>query len=75
MPERPGGSDRPMPDRPPRNAAPVEDPLPAANRGSPLAAPRAGGQAAGRGPPSRAPQRPVDDEDDFADTDVGSLLG
>lgn len=49
------------------------------NQGSParapMAAPRAGGGSnAGRPPPQR-PQRPVEDEDDFGDTDVNMMLG
>lgn len=41
-----------------------------------MAAPRAGGNIAKSAPPERTqrPARPADDEDDFGDTDVASLL-
>lgn len=62
------------PDRPAREAPPVEDSLqgPATNK-SPLAAPRAAGGPQQRGPMSQRAKN--DDDDDFGDTDVTGLLG
>lgn len=42
---------------------------------SPMAAPRVPANSGGRAPPPARPQRPVDDDDDFGDTDVNDLLG
>jgi hypothetical protein len=74
--EAPRAANRLRPDRVAREPAPeakaaVEDALPQ-GKASPLAAPRAA-----TGPQQRGPlaQRRGDDDDDFGDTDVTSLLG
>lgn len=53
----------------------IQDKLPEESRNV-MAAPRAGGAMAKAAPPERSqrPARPADDEDDFGDTDVASLL-
>merc|ERR1712000_735361 len=66
------------PSRPQESRSGVDDSVPAPS-GRSLAAPRAGGQQqahrSGAAPDRSArPSRQVDDEDDFGDTDVASLL-
>lgn len=65
------------PDRVAREPVPeskptVEDSMPV-GKASPLAAPRAAGGPQQRGPQSQRQKH--DDDDDFGDTDVTSLLG
>jgi intraflagellar transport protein 88 len=75
----PQRSDRPKPERPSKQQqqAPASKVIDDNAGRSPLAAPRAGGQ--GGGPANRGSnvnqKKGNDDDDDFGDTDVGSLLG
>jgi len=74
----PQRSERPKPERPSKQQqqAPASKVIDDNAGRSPLAAPRAGGQ--GGGPANRGnvnQKKGNDDDDDFGDTDVGSLLG
>jgi hypothetical protein len=80
QPDRPQRTERPMPERPQREPAAsngrnnsADEQLNAAGK-SPLAAPRAGNAAAGRGAVAMGRMK-SDEDDDFAGTDVSSLLG
>jgi len=77
--QAPQRTERPKPERSDRPSAqsqskPADEPSTAAVSKSPLAAPRSGVQANARAPSSKS-AKGTDDDDDFFDTDVTSLLG